>query len=43
MDVDMVDGGDDALQRLLAIWTDREAVEARKFHSETMNIVRNVT
>ena len=24
MDVDLVDGGDDAFQKLLAIWTDQE-------------------
>ena len=39
MDADMVDGGDDAFQKLLAIWTDQEGVEAQRLNCETMSIV----
>ena len=36
MDVDRVDGGDDAFQKLLAIWTDQEVVEAQRLNCESM-------
>ena len=42
MDVDMVDGGEDAFQKLLAIWTDQEVVEAQRFHFENMRIVSSL-
>ena len=40
MDVDIVDGEDDAFQKLLAIWTDLEGVEAQMLNCEILRIVR---
>ena len=40
MDVDIVDGGADPFQKLLAIRTDQEVVEAQRLNCEIMSAVR---